>query len=251
MALRWRAVAIAFAVCTAGLAGGGQNGSLAAEPVAVPPPKPDPHYTAVGFFDVRICNWPDRPRFIQALFSSTKYGVLRKVEVLDPDGRPVGTIGLDRYRIIKQPDGSEKRIFITPFPLDPRARGGWYTARITTVDGKVYLAKDLLMISTLPIARNPSPPENAEDIAAPGYLAWDAVPGAKAYQVFVHDIWQGETIIFRSEHLTENRVKLPDGLLKPEGYYMWRVHARDVDEHVEFGDFNHGSLTPFFKFSVR
>lgn len=71
------------------------------------------------------------------------------------------------------------------------------------------------------------------------------------YPVFVHDIWEGEALIFRSPRLTENWVKLPAGLLKPGGYYMWRVHARDVDEDIELGDFNDGSLTPYFKFSVR
>jgi hypothetical protein len=106
-------------------------------------------------------------------------------------------------------------------------------------------------LRTLPVARNPQPAADAEDIAAPRQLSWDAVPGARAYQVFLHDIWEGEAIIFRSAHLTQNRIELPDGLLKPGGYYMWRVHARDVDEDVELGDFDHGSLTPYFKFSVQ
>ena len=251
MALRFRATVIAFVVCMFGLLGVGPSRTSAAEEVVVPPPKPDPHYTAVGFFDVRICNWPDQPRFVQVLFSTAKYDVVRKVDVLDPDGNRMGTLGLERYRRIKQKNGSEKRVFITSFPLNPAAKEGWYTARITTSDGKVYLARDLVMIRTLPAARNPQPADNAENIAAPDYLSWDAVPGAKAYQVFVHDIWEDEAMVFRSQHLTENRVKLPKGLLKPEGYYMWRVHARDVDEDVDFGDFNHGSLSPFFKFSVR
>lgn len=251
MALRFRATAIAFSVCVFALMGGGAGRSRATEPVVFPPPKPDPHYTAVGFFDVRICNWPDQPRFVQALFSTTKYDVVRKVDVLDPDGKRIGTVGLERYRVVKQKDGSEKHVFITSFPLGPGAKEGWYTGRITTADGKIYLAKDLVMIRTLPTARNPQPADNAENIATPEYLSWDPVPGAKAYQVFVHDIWEDEAMIFRSQHVTENRVKLPKGLLKPDGYYMWRVHARDVDEDINLGDFNHGSLTPFFKFSVR
>ena len=103
----------------------------------------------------------------------------------------------------------------------------------------------------MPIARNLKPAANVEDIPAPSHLSWDPVPGARAYQVFVHDIWEGEVLIFRSPHLTESRVRLPEGLLKPGGYYLWRVHARNVDEDIDFGDFNHGSLTPFSRFSVR
>lgn len=222
-----------------------------ASPVIVPPPEPDPHYTEIGFFDIRICHWPDRPPFMQVLFSTTKYDVVRDVEVLNPDGRRIARVAFDRYRLIKQKDGSEKRVFITPFPLTPDAKGGWYTGRITTVKGKVYLAKDLVTIKTLPIARNLKPVTDSENISLPSHLSWDPVPGAKAYQVFVHDIWEGETLIFRSPHLSESRVKLPEMLLKRDGYYMWRVHARNVDEDIDFGDFNHGSLTPFSKFSVK
>jgi hypothetical protein len=224
---------------------------IAATPVEVPPPQPDPHYTQVGFFDVRLCHWPDRPKFLQLLFSTTKYDLVRKVEAFDPDGRLVGELNLDKFRLLKQKDGSVKRVFITPLPLPADARGGWYTGRITTVDGTVYLARDLVRIRTLPMAANPRPAAGAENIAAPVELSWDPVPGARMYQVFVHDIWEDEALIFRSPHLTENRVKLPKGLLKPGGYYMWRVHARDVDEDIELGDFNDGSLTPYFKFSVR
>lgn len=251
MAHRWPATAAALVVLALGLAGARETVSRAAEPVVFPPPRPDPHYTAVGFFDIRVCNWPERARFMQVLFSTTKYDVVRKVDVLDPDDRLVGTFGLGQYRLIKEKDGSEKRVFIVPFPLGPDAREGWYTGRITMADGTVHLAKDRVTLRTLPMARDPQPPTDAEDVVAPRHLSWAPVPGAKAYQVFLHDIWEGEAIIFRSPHLTRNRVELPEGLLKPGGYYTWRVHARDVDEDVELGDFDHGSLTPYFKFSVR
>lgn len=222
-----------------------------AGPVIVPPPTPDPHYTKIGFFDIRICHWPDRPPFMQVLFSTTQYDVVRDVEVLSPDGKRVTRVVFDKYRLIKQKDGSEKRIYITPFPLTPDAQGGWYTGRITTADGTVYLARDQVEIKTLPIARNQKPVTDSENISLPSHLSWDPVPGAKAYQVFVHDIWEGEILIYHSPHLKESRVKLPEGLLKPGGYYMWRVHSRNVDEDVNFGDFNHGSLTPFSRFSVK
>lgn len=225
--------------------------SRGASPVIVPPPEPDPHYTAIGFFDVRVCQWPELPLFMQVLFSTTNFAVVRNVEILNSDGKLVGHLPLDKYRLIKQKDGSEKRVFMSPFPIPPGTKGGWYTGRITTTEGKVYLAKDLVDIKALPMARNLKPAKDVENIPAPSYLSWDPVPGASMYQVLVHDVWEGEQLIFRSPHLRENRVKLPDGLMRPGGYYMWRVHARDVDGDIQLGDFNHGSLTPFVRFSVK
>ncbi|NOQ69947.1 MAG: hypothetical protein GQ573_07565, partial [Gammaproteobacteria bacterium] len=33
----------------------------------------DPHYNQIGFFDIHICNWPERPNYFKILFSSEKY----------------------------------------------------------------------------------------------------------------------------------------------------------------------------------
>lgn len=229
--------------------------SLLVRPAAgseiVPPPSPDPHYTEVGFFDVRLCNWPEGERFVQVLFSTFHYDSVRQVEVEDPQGRRIGEVALDKYRLLRTKDGREKRVFISRLPLSSASTEGWYTGRIRTASGKTYLARDLVKLEMLPMANNLKPSSGAEGIEAPAQLSWDAVPSANMYQVFIHDIWDGEQLIFRSPHLRENRVTLPPGLLKPGGYYMWRVHARDVDEHPDLGDFNHGSLSPFHKFSVR
>lgn len=247
MPVRWRrSGASALFWCALTLVAGPAHGSE-----VVPPPSPDPHYTAVGFFDVRLCNWPEGDRFVQVLFSTLAYDSVRKVEVEDPQGRRIGEVALDKYRPLPLKDGRVKRVFISRLPLSSASTGGWYTGRIRTADGKTYLARDLVKLEKLPIADNLNPRADADGIEAPEQLSWDPVPSARMYQVFVHDIWEGEQLIFRSEHLRENRVRLPRGLLKPGGYYMWRVHARDVDEHPELGDFNHGSLSPFHKFSVR
>jgi len=87
--------------------------------------------------------------------------------------------------------------------------------------------------------------------APPRELAWGSVPGAKYYQVFVHDVWDDEKQIYQSPLLTQPRVTLPAGLIKPGGVYLWRVHSRDMNGDPEYGDFNLGSLSVFVSFSVQ
>jgi hypothetical protein len=50
--------------------------------------------------------------------------------------------------------------------------------------------------------------------------------------------------------LPKPELKLKPGLLKPGGYYSWRVHARDSNGNVLLGDFNHGSLSTPITFSL-
>ena len=52
--------------------------------------KQDPHYTEVGFFDIHVCNWPDRPPFIMALFSTLDFENITKVSVHTPSGDLLG-----------------------------------------------------------------------------------------------------------------------------------------------------------------
>lgn len=39
-------------------------------------------------------------------------------------------------------------------------------------------------------------------------------------------------------------------LLRRGGSYTWRVHARDVNEDKDLGDFNLGAMGPVLSFSV-
>jgi len=66
----------------------------------------------------------------------------------------------------------------------------------------------------------------------------------------VYDQWQGDKEIYKSKLLSGTRQVLPPGILEAGGTYRWRVHARDVNEHIELGDFNHGSLSPKNEFTV-
>ena len=68
--------------------------------------------------------------------------------------------------------------------------------------------------------------------------------------MFIRDLWK-EKDIYTSELLDKPELLLPKGLLKAGGYYAWRVHARDVNEHALLGDFNNGSLTSHVTFSIR
>lgn len=247
----WLMPGAAAALLAGAILAASTTACAAAETTVLPFPEPDPHYTAMGFFDVRQCHWPDQQPFLQALFSTTRFDAIRSVEVFDPGGSSIGRLDFAKYRSVKQKDGGEKRVFITAFPMPREMRDGWFRALVTTADGTIYQARDYVEAKMLPIARNVSPLPGAENIAPPGHLSWDAVPGATHYQVFVWDLWNPEQPIFSSLPIAESRIALPGGLIRPGGNYTWRVHARDVNGHVELGDFNHGSLTPYLEFGIR
>jgi hypothetical protein len=54
----------------------------------------DPHYTDSGFFDMHVCNWPDRAIFFMVLFSSIRYDTIRAVDVFTPRGKPLTSLDL-------------------------------------------------------------------------------------------------------------------------------------------------------------
>ncbi len=213
-----------------------------ADPATAPAGK-DPHYTAVGFFDIHVCSWPDRPLFFMALFSSAQYDLIKEVEVLTPGGARLLTLDLARYNVLRKPGKPDKHVFISQTPVARDAENGWYNARITTTDGRVFEARDYVRIAELGQPNTGlNPPDRAQNVAVPRELSWAAIPGASHYKVFIRDMWDGGKMIHESKLLTEPRLVLPDGLLKADGWYMWRVHARDINEDVVLGDFNHGSL---------
>lgn len=228
---------------------------LAASLLIVPPGSTagvsgDPHYVEAGFFDVHYCNWPDRPPFYLALFSTARYEELAAVDIVLPDGRSLGPLPLDRYRIIERPGKPEKRVFMRELEVPEGARDGWFEARVRLRDNSEQTARDYVIHQEMPRAEGLRPPPGEEDVPMPAQLSWEAVPGAMYYQVFIRDLWQDGKTIYESSLLNEPHLELPPGLLEPGGYYSWKVHARDVNEHVYLGDFNNGSLTPWVQFSV-
>jgi len=212
-------------------------------------PPQDPHRNEAGFFDIHVCNWPKRPLFFMALFSTTRFSELVSVEILDPDNRHIGYLDITRYRPVNNASTPEKRAFISQFDVPADAADGWYQSVVTLKDGSRHRARDFVVVHSMdrPLAINP--PDAAENIARPKLLQWQAVAGAKYYQVFIRDEWEGK-LVYESGLLARNELAVPDELLVAGGYYSWIIHARDINESVLLGDFNHGSLSPSMTFSI-
>jgi len=210
----------------------------------------DPHYSAVGFFDIHICNWPERPPFVMLLFSTTEFAKINQIDVTDPAGRTFHVFNRTRFRLIRQKGKPEKRVFINEIDLPEQMVDGWYHARITMQDGTVHTAADFVIVRKLAWTQIVAPPANAKDLRLPLTLRWRPVPGAQYYRVFVRDLWDDQKIVYESKPLTKTELRVPDGKLLPGGLYRWRVHARDVNEHELLGDFNHGSQNEPVEFAI-
>lgn len=210
----------------------------------------DPHYTPAGFFDTHVCNWPDKPRFLMALFSAAHYDEVDRVAVYSPDGIHMGDLDTRAFRTFKAPSGEAKRVFISHMDLPANTVDGWYRAEITLKDGRRYESRDYVVHHFMPQPSGMQPAPGAEDVPATAELSWDPIPGARYYEVFLHDDWE-TTPVAASGLITQTRFKPAAGALRPGGDYMWRIHARDSDGNVLLGDFNHGALSPELRFSVR
>jgi len=219
-----------------------------------PAPNKDPHHTEAGFFDMHVCNWPDRPQFFMALLSTTRFKEVAGVEVFRPDNRPLGKLNMQHFRVVKTDGKPDKEVFITQFPTEPTDKDGWYSATVTLKDGRQFGAKDFVNIKSLPYVNlsTITPADGAENIALPHELSWEPVAGAKFYQVFITDLWNDGQLIYTSDFLNEPRLDLPKDLIKPGGMYSWRVHSRDLNGNDDvLGDFNSGSLGLEAKFTVE
>jgi len=210
----------------------------------------DPHYTPAGFFDAHVCNWPENPRFLMALFSTPRFDEVAKVSVFAPDGKLVGDLDLTRFRAFKTQSGQAKRAFIAHFDLPGKVVDGWYRAEVGLKDGSRFEARDYVIHQFMAQPTGTQPAPDASDVPASTELRWDPIPGAKYYEVFLRDDWAG-TEATASGLLTAPRFIPPQGLLQPGGEYVWRIHARDSNGNVLLGDFNHGSLSPEMRFSVK
>lgn len=210
----------------------------------------DPHYSAAGFFDIHVCNWPGRPLFFMPLFSTTRFSEVKQVDVFTPSGEALVELDLNHYRTIHQDKKPDKRVFIMQVDVPPAAVDGWYSARITLTNDEVFTAQDYVIIYKLPQASGQSPANEAVVVDVPARLSWDPVPGANFYQVFIRDLWNEDKLIYTSKLLNTPKIELPPGVLEKGGYYSWIIHARDTDSHILLGDFNHGSLNTPVTFSV-
>lgn len=210
----------------------------------------DPHYTPAGFFDTHVCNWPENPRFLMALFSTQHFDEVTKVSVFAPEGKFIGDLELTRFRAFKTESGRAKRAFITHFDLPEKVVDGWYRAVVSLKDGKRFEARDYVVHRVMGRPTGIQPVPGASDVPVSIELRWDSIPGAKYYKVFLRDDWAG-TRASESGQLTEPRFVPPPGWLQSGGEYVWRIHARDSDGNVLLGDFNHGSLSQEMSFTVK
>ena len=211
----------------------------------------DGHYNTAGFFDIHVCNWPGRPLFFMPLFSTAGYDDIGKIEILYPDNSLLVDLDLSSYRTISKAGQPDKRVFIKQLDVPTEAMDGWYAARITLNNGKVQKARDYVIISKLARANGQVPGDEQELPAAPEALSWAAVPGAAFYQAFIRDLWDENSLVYSSPLLAETKVVLPKNLLEPGGHYSWTIHARDTNEDLMLGDFNHGSMSSPVTFSVQ
>ena len=218
--------------------------------IAAPLTKGDPHYTKAGFFDIHVCNWPNRPLFFMLIFSSYDYKNIKSVNIYSPDKTLIREMTLDKYRVVIKKNKPEKHAFINQIDVEKIFHNGWYTAKITMKDGSIHTAKDYVIIDEIPIVSQITPSSEAESIPVPKKLSWEPIEGAALYQVFIRDLWNDGKLIYKSKLLGKPVLEIPDNLIEADGWYSWMVHSRDGYSHVLLGDFNHGSLSAEYKFST-
>lgn len=211
----------------------------------------DKHYTKVGFFDIHYCNWPDRKPFNMILFSTSQFNEIESIEIFHPNETKMGELDLNKFRLLKRKNKPTKKVFIKKFNVDATFKNGWYKSVVTLKNGNKIQAYDYVNYTLMGIVNNVLPKNNSEDVVMPELLQWQKPNGAKHYQIFIKDLWQDGKLIYTSKLLNKHEIKLPKGLLQSGGYYSWRVHARDINEDPVLGDFNHGSLSKDFYFTVK
>jgi hypothetical protein len=211
----------------------------------------DPHYGPAGFFDIHVCNWPGHPLFFMQLFSTERYAEIQSVSVYTPDGELLTELDLERYRTIKRDKKPDKRVFIQQLDVPVDAANGWYTARTHLASGEVFITQDYVILHSMPQAGGQVPTHEEVLAEIPEKLAWEPVPGANFYQVFIRDHWNEDKLIYTSKLLTHPELELQQDLLHKGGMYSWVIHARDTNSHILLGDFNHGSLNTPATFVVQ
>ena len=211
----------------------------------------DKHYTSRGFFDIHVCNWPNRPLFFMVVFSTNEYSNLKSVDIFDINNTKLTSLDLSKFKVIKRKGKKDKRVFIKQVDIPKNSKDGIYTATANFKKGQSVTASDYVIIKKMRIVTEVIPKTKTELSSSPTELKWKEIDGAKHYKVFIRDMWRDGKVIFKSKLLNKSSVKLKDLKLQSGGLYQWQVHARDINEHILLGDFNHGSLSKAFDFSIK
>ena len=209
----------------------------------------DPHYNEMGFFDIHLCNWPERPNYFKMLFSSEKYEQIETMSVYTPDNQLLVTLDKTKFRTLNRKNKHDKRVYLLDIDVPDLATSGWYRIDVKNMDGNIYHARDYVIMTRLGIVSEMQPSGDDKKFNLPIRLKWKPVPGAKFYQVFVRDRWT-EKMVYESKILDTPEIKIPDGKLEQGGDYSWTVHARDTNEHILLGDFHMGSMSEKALFTV-
>lgn len=169
----------------------------------IEPDSDDPHKAPLGYWDIHVCNWPDRPPFYLTIFKTEHYDQLQSIEVFTPDGKSVGFFEMEKFLDFQRNGKQPLRVLLTHMLLPPEEPEGWFTAIITGKDGRRYLVKDYLVMNIMARAENQEPPHESE-VEVPWELNWSPVPGAKHYRVWIRDLWDNGKQIYRSGLLNES-----------------------------------------------
>lgn len=208
----------------------------------------DPHYNELGFFDIHLCNWPERPNFFKVLFSSEHFKKIDSMKVYTPDNKLLMQLDKDKFIHLKRKGKAEKRVYILDADAPESVVTGWYRIDVKTTDGENYQAEDYVIASRMAKVSDMRPSDDEERVL-PVTLKWKPVAGAQYYKVFVRDAWE-DKLVFTSKLTGEEEVQIPADKLQPGGYYSWAVHARDTNEHILLGDFHMGSMSKKAFFAV-
>ena len=209
----------------------------------------DPHYNQMGFFDIHICNWPERPNYFKILFSSEQYQQIESMSVYTPDKQLLANLDRTKFRTLKRKNKADKRVYLLDLDVPELASTGWYKIDIRTKNGNVFQAKDYVIMSRLEKVSDMQPSDENSEVNLPVTLKWKPVAGSQYYQVYVRDAWT-EKLVFRSKLTDSPEVEIPEHKLQPGGDYYWTVHSRDTNEHILLGDFHMGSMSTKAFFSI-
>lgn len=209
----------------------------------------DSHYSKIGFFDVHICNLPNRTYFFKILFSSVNYADIESMDVFTPDEKILVKLNKNKYKTLKRKNKPGKRVFIADMDISEPVQTGWYKIKVRTKNGEQYEAMDFVVPGKINRVAGMEPSNSDKELKLPITLKWKSVTGAKYYKTFIRDAWTGK-LVFQSNLIDDTKIKIPKGKLLTGGYYSWVVHARDISNHVLLGDFNMGSMSDKAYFST-
>lgn len=144
----------------------------------------------------------------------------------------------------------DKKVFINQIPLPKNSVKGEFTAIVITKNNQIHHYADRMFLDKkVGFAKIDFPKNQATNISKTPTLKWSAPKNGHYYQVFIKDKWTGKSI-YSSKTLNKTEFKVPDNLLKNDGWYAWKVHAKDMDETILYGDFNAGSLSEYHSFTT-